>query len=91
MILSVAALAQGGTSARPSAQSVLQDSLRAMGGEEAVRGIRSIQFKAMLQRNALEQSERPEGPYVAEYDQISEWRDVAGRRWKRTADVQFAF
>jgi hypothetical protein len=91
MILSMAALAQSELSARSTAPTVLRDSLRAMGGEEAVRGLHSLQFKAMLQRNALEQSERPEGPYIAEYDQITEWRDVSGRRWKRAADAQFAF
>jgi hypothetical protein len=73
------------------AQDVVRASLAAMGGEAAVGGIRTLQFKATLQRNALEQSERPEGPYIAEYRQITEARDVVEHRWKQAAESQFAF
>ena len=90
MMLCATALGQTTASSRSTAQDLLRDALHAMGGEEAVRGIRSLELKATVQRNALEQSERPEGPYIAEYDQITEWRDVAGRRWKRATDMQFA-
>lgn len=72
------------------AKEVLAESIAAMGGESALRGIRSIQFTEMLDRNALEQSERPEGPYIAQYQQISEWRDLAGCRVKLAHQDQFA-
>ena len=68
------------------AKDLVVESLRAMGGEEAVRGIRTIQLQSIMQRNALEQSERPEGPYFAEYHRIRESRDLAGRRWKQDRD-----
>ena len=75
----------------PSAQDLLHSAINAMGGEAALRGIRSVQFKALEQRNALEQSERPEGPYVVESSEISEARDFAGGRWRRAIKSQFAW
>jgi hypothetical protein len=76
---------------RQGATDLLRNAIRAMGGEEALRGIHSLQFSATQERNALEQSEWPEGPYIAEIDQIREWRDFAGRRWKQAVNAQFAW
>jgi len=73
-----------------AAKEVLTESIAAMGGESALRGIRSIQFTETVDRNALEQSERPEGPYIAQYQQISESRDLAGRRVKLAHQDRFA-
>ncbi|MGH9591826.1 MAG: hypothetical protein ACRD5L_01950, partial [Bryobacteraceae bacterium] len=41
----------------------------AMGGEAALHAIHTISFKGVGSQNALEQSERPEGPWITNYDQ----------------------
>ena len=49
--------------------------LNSMGSEEKLRALETVRFRAVGHRNLLEQSERPEGPYIVEYDEISEERD----------------
>jgi hypothetical protein len=71
-----------------------QDSLRAhnyvteavkqMGGDSALRALKTVRFEAVGHRNELEQSERPEGPYIVEYDRITQLRDLDRQRWKQT-------
>ena len=58
-----------------------------MGGEDTLRALRGVRFKAASYRNALEQSERPEGPYIVEYDEISESRDLEHARWKQEVEI----
>lgn len=55
-----------------------------MGGEEKIRNLSTFHFEAFSIRNELEESERPEGPYILENDQIEEWRDLAHGNWKST-------
>jgi hypothetical protein len=59
---------------------LLRQSLQAQGGEQALRAIENIQWQAVGYRNALEQSERPEGPYITEFDSISVIHDFAHHR-----------
>lgn len=54
-----------------------------MGGEQKVRELKILHFTMMGHRNLLEQSERPEGPYIVEYDEIDEWRDVEHSNWRQ--------
>jgi hypothetical protein len=61
-----------------------------MGGEEKIRGLTALHVQAVAIRNMLEQSERPEGPYIVENDQAEEWRDLAHNNWKKTAKLQVA-
>jgi len=92
--LSVAASASqlsSNSAAQPSGQAILRTSIDAMGGEAALRGIKLLQFKALVQRNALEQSERPEGPYVVQTGQMVETRDFDHRRWKQSQEGLFAW
>jgi|HubBroStandDraft_6_1064221.scaffolds.fasta_scaffold00649_16 hypothetical protein len=72
------------------AKGYVREGLAQMGGEEQVRAIHSVSFKAIGHRNELEQSERPEGPYIVEYDQISEARDFATGSLKETAELKVA-
>jgi len=46
--------------------------------------------EATEQRNLLEQSERPEGPYIVADDQIDERRDLAHANWKQTVRIHVA-
>ncbi len=78
-------------SASPDMQAadLLRESLRQMGGEDKLKALRTLHFEAAGYRNALEQSERPEGPYIVEYDQISESRDFEHRRWKQETEMRW--
>lgn len=52
-----------------------------MGGEALLRSIHTIRFEGTGYHNLLEQSERPQGPWIPSIEQISEAWDLAGRRW----------
>lgn len=54
-----------------------------MGGEEKVRQLKSLHCKIVGHRNLLEQSERPEGPYIIDYEQTEEWRDLEHGRLRQ--------
>jgi hypothetical protein len=86
------AILSRGVSAAPgsrTAADLIHEALRQMGGEDKLRQLRTVRFEAMGYRNALEQSERPEGPYIVEYDRISESRDLEGERWSRQTEVNW--
>lgn len=70
-----------------TARGLLLESLRQMGGEQKLRALRAVRFQAMGYRNMLEESERPEGPYIVEYDRISESADLEHERWTRETDM----
>lgn len=69
--------------AQSSAQDMIRAALAAQGGEEKLRALKNITFDAVGYRNMIEQSERPEGPYVTEFDHISEIHDQAQHRFYR--------
>lgn len=89
ILLSLAATAFGQSS--QSATDLLHAGLTAMGGEEKIRALTGLQFHAIAQRNMLEQSERPEGPYIVESHEVTESIDFANSNWKRTAKIRAAF
>jgi len=64
-------------------RSLVRHSVQAMGGEERLRGLHSMSFKGIGHRYMLEQSERPEGPWLLDYFQISEERDLDRGRIRR--------
>jgi hypothetical protein len=68
-----------------SAADLLHAGLAAMGGEEKIRALNAVHFQSWMVRNQLEESERPEGPYILENDQAEEWRDFTHNNWKRAA------
>jgi hypothetical protein len=72
------------------ATKLLHSALDAMGGEEKIRNLDGLHFEPSVVRNELEQSERPEGPYIIENDQVEEWRDLRHNAWKRTAKLHGA-
>ena len=77
-------LASTQLSAQTGARAIVQASIEAMGGEAALKAVRNVKIDAMAHQYALEQSERPEGPHLVTYQQISEIRDHAGQRqWKK--------
>lgn len=66
----------GSESTSASAREIVQYAMTQMGGRGGLESIRTVRFEAMGHRNMLEQSERPEGPYIVEYDEISQSRDL---------------
>ncbi|HET9369999.1 MAG TPA: hypothetical protein VFO19_07115 [Vicinamibacterales bacterium] len=76
--LTMTAAAQGGSGAAP--QPLLERAIEAMGGRERLASLKTLKIDAIGHNFALEQSERPEGPWLATYTQRVEERDVSGRR-----------
>lgn len=65
----------------PQASRLLHLALKAQGGEQALRSIQTVQWQAVGYRNALEQSVRPKGPYIVEFDDRSVLHDFTGHRY----------
>lgn len=74
--------------ADPASTAILKESLAAQGGEALLRGVKTVAFEAAGYRNMLEQSERPEGPYLVEFHDVSELHDQARHVWRRQARVR---
>src|SRR5215471_9645775 len=55
-----------------------------MGGEKNLRALNGIQIEGVGHTYFLEQSERPEGPWLVNYTQFSEVRDYRQNRLRRT-------
>ena len=69
-------------------RTLLHQALEAQGGEQQLRALKSIQWEASGYRNELEESERPEGPYITEFDRISETHDWAGQRYRSVTEAE---
>jgi len=61
--------------ARMDGRDIVLHALAAMGGEDRLRAIHVVVLKGIGHHQALEQSERPEGPWVEAYEQVTEVRD----------------
>jgi hypothetical protein len=61
---------------------LIHQSMDALGGEEKLRAIHSIEIKGIGVANELEQSERPEGPWLPNFIQTDEVRDFAQFRMR---------
>ena len=70
------------------ARNLLGAAATAMGGLEKLRALKSLQLEAIGHWNLLEQSERPEGPWLVTYDQVTEWRDYEHNRLRQTSKTR---
>lgn len=61
----------------------------AVGGEGALKSISSLQIEAMGHDYFIDQSERPEGPFIVRYLSTSEKRDVTGGRSRIETQQRF--
>lgn len=59
---------------RPAVRQLVDEAMTALGGEARLRAIAVVRLKAMRTRNALEQSIRPDGPYIDTVDDLVETR-----------------
>ncbi|MBX7174600.1 MAG: hypothetical protein K1X72_26735 [Pyrinomonadaceae bacterium] len=62
------------------AQTLIRAAMEAMGGEAKLRELKSVQFEGIGHNFAIEQSERPEGPWIVAYSQNVETRDLVNNR-----------
>lgn len=92
VLSSFPALAQstGARSPKPpeSALAAVAAAMQSMGGEDRLAGVRAIRLATIGHEWALEQSERPEGPWMAHYIQREEVRDAAGQRLRRQTQTR---
>lgn len=64
----------------PQADAVVRAGIAAQGGEKALRSLSTVRWHATGYRNELEQSERPEGPWMVEADSVEQEEDLARNR-----------
>jgi hypothetical protein len=69
-------------SPRYQAQTWIHAAMDALGGEDRLREVHAIEIKDIGFRNELEQSERPEGPWLPDFYQTSEIRDFVNTRMR---------
>jgi hypothetical protein len=67
------------------AHTEVQAAIQAMGGEDVLKSVHSLQFSAVGHRNMLEQSLRPDGPWWQDYYQETVTRDFQGQRLRMSS------
>jgi hypothetical protein len=72
-----------------TARVIVARSIDALGGEAALKGVTTLQIDAVGHEYFIDQSERPEGPFITRYVQTSEKRDVAGGRSRIETQLRF--
>src|SRR4029079_11250012 len=86
-VAAIAAAPQGPRT--DSARAVVTRAVEALGGESALRNLSTLQIEAVGHDYFIDQSERPEGPWVTRYVQTSEKRDVSGGRSRLETQRRF--
>ena len=66
---------------------LLHKALDAQGGEDKLRAIKNVQWEAAGYRNELEESERPEGPYITDFLAVTETHDFQGDRYRSVTEA----
>lgn len=74
------------SSAEDEGRALAHRSLEAMGGEQHFKDLHTLRLQAIGHRYMLEQSERPDGPWLLDYFQISEERDLDHSRIRRESN-----
>lgn len=62
---------------------LVRSAVEKMGGEEKLRSLASVQIDGIGHTYFIEQSERPEGPWIVNYWQVTEARDYSNQRLRR--------
>src|SRR5262245_44315312 len=79
-----------------TARQVIESALNAMGGESKLRTIKSLRIARQGYLNLIEQSERPEGPYIPALEHTTELWDLSAQRYSSetassvTSDFDFS-
>jgi len=67
-----------------AAEAAVRLAIEKMGGEQKLRSMASIQLNAITHTYYIEQSERPEGPWIVNYSQLTELRNFGENKFRRT-------
>lgn len=70
------------------AVALVRSAIEKMGGEGNLRSLQGVQIERIGHTYSVEQSERPEGPWLVNYDQVTELRDYANQRLRRTTQTR---
>ena len=90
VVLALALTAAASSSSERSAHRVVETAVARMGGADALRQVSAMRLEWVGYRNLLEQSERPDGPWIPSIEKVVEVWDVPGRRWSQTAQATVA-
>src|SRR5215831_13165315 len=96
MLTSLVCLVAGGLftppapSAPEDAHAIVSRAIDALGGRAALERIVSLAIESIGHDYFIDQSERPEGPFIVMYVSTSEQRDVAGGRTRFARQQRFA-
>jgi len=74
-----------------SAHAIVTAAINAMGGEPRLHAIHAIEYTAVGERQMVEQSERPTGPYFLDHYRFLTIRDIDGdRAWTESTHEAYA-
>jgi len=79
LVAGLAAVTSGNSNAA-EARAIVARAMEALGGEAALKSIASLHIESIGHEYYIDQSERPEGPFIVTYVSTTELRDVAGGR-----------
>jgi hypothetical protein len=85
------AAAQGSAASGSEARAVVERMLEGMGGADRLKAIRAVRVKSSGYEHHLEQSERPEGPWIVGYAQTTETRDFERGRLRHEEQARSFF
>jgi len=71
-----------------AAHALIREAIAAQGGETALRSAQVVDWSFEGYHDLVEQSERPEGPYIPEFLSLREIHDFAGGRFARMLDLK---
>jgi hypothetical protein len=71
-----------------TARDLVRASIDAIGGDQRLRAIHAIEVKGIGHRYGLEQSERPEGPWLVQYEQVDALMDFDRQRFREEIDAR---
>jgi hypothetical protein len=84
------ALAAAAPEPDTGAHDLVKTAVARMGGEAALRSLETMRIETVGYRNLLEQSERPEGPWIPQIERTVELWDPRGGRWQETIEGAIA-
>ncbi len=80
--------ARSAQSPSQSAKQLVQDAVAAMGGEANLRAIKSTRFESYGHWHMVEQSERPEWPWIVAYEKSTETHDYERNALQQASEVR---
>src|SRR5262245_20868568 len=73
-----------------TARTPVETAVARLGGRAALESLATVRLEWVGYRNLLEQSERPEGPWIPQIERTTELWDTPGGRWDETTEIVVA-